>query len=134
MNNEYENIHDNEILSYFVDISNKILRLSTKYYDKEKTTITFTSLMCHRFENITYSNIIYGITMIPIDEFIDANKEMLEEGLKNAFPMCLKDCEELRGILKEDNQKIFYISSSLGLSGFVIAREICIETEQLNKV
>ena len=127
MNNEYKYVHDNEILAYHVDICNKILQLSTKYYDKEKTTITFTELLGHRFENVTYCNIISSITQISIDYFIDEEKKILEEGLRNAFPLCLKDSEELRAYLKDNEQKVFSIKSVLGLSGFVIAKEISIE-------
>jgi len=124
---EYAYVHDNEILSYNVDIFNKTLQISTKYYDKEKTLITFTDFIAHRFENVTYCNLIFGITQVSIDYFIDENRDMLEEGLKHAFPIYAKDCEYLRGYLKEKEQKVFEISSSLGLCGFIIAKDISIE-------
>ena len=124
---EYAYVHDNEILSYHVDIANKKLQISTEYCDKEKTLITFTGFIAHQFENVTYSNIIFGITQVHIDYFIDENKDMLEDGLKRYFPIYAKNCEELRTYLKENEQKVFEISSSLGLCGFVIAKEISIE-------
>ena len=124
---EYAYVHDNEILSYYVDICNKTLQISTKYCDKEKTLITFTGFIAHRFENVTYSNIILGITQVHIDYFINENMDMLNDGLRYAFPIFARNCEELRAYLKENEQKVFEISSSSGLSGFVIAKEISIE-------
>jgi len=126
MNEQYCNVHDNEILSYHVDIINKRLQLLTKYSDTEKTTITFNGLMGHRFENVTYCNIINRITQRSIDDFIDENRDMLEHGLRYAFPVFAENCEDFRTYLKEkeNDQKIFEISSTLGLCGFVIAEEI----------
>jgi hypothetical protein len=121
---EYGHVHDNEILSYYVDIYNKKLQIFTKYYDTEQTTITFFGLMAHRFENVTYCNIIFDIIQISIDDFINNEKELLEYSIKYAFPICVKDCEELRNYLNKNEQNIFEINSSLGLSGFVIAKEI----------
>ena len=128
---EYAHVHDNEITSYYVDICNKTLKILTKYYDKDKTIITFTGFIAHRFEDVTYCNIIDSIMQITIDCFIDENKDMLEVGLKHAFPICANDCGYLREYLKEKEQKVFEISSSLGLCGFVIAKDILIEVTEI---
>lgn len=128
---EYAYVHDNEILSYQVDICNKKLQMFTQYYDKEKTTITFTGLIGHRFENVTYQNLIFGISQIAIDYFINENKEILEKGLRFAFPIFAKSCEELRDYLIENEQRVFEISSTIGLYGFVIAKEILIDRNVL---
>ena len=133
---EYAYVHDNEILSYHADIWNKKLQILTEYCDKEKILITFTGVIAHQFENVTYHNIISGITQcniisgitqIRMDYFIDKNKTMLDDRLKYAFPIYVKNCEELKTYLKENEQKVFEIKSSLGLCGFVIAKEISIE-------
>ena len=128
---EYANVHDNKILSYNVDIYNKKLQMLTQYYDREKTTITFTGFIAHQFDFVTYSNIIFSITQVSVDYFIDENTDALSEGLRYAFPISAKDCEDLRIYLKKNMQKVFEISSSLGLSGFVIAQEILIEVIEL---
>ena len=125
---EYAYVHDNEILSYHVDICNKQLKISTKYYDKEKTSISFTGLMAHHFEDVTYKNIINTISQISTDCFIDEHKDMLEKSLKRAFPIFAENCEYLKAYLeREEEQKIFKINSTLGLCGFVIAKAISIE-------
>ena len=130
VNNEYAYVHDNTILSYNVDVYNMKLEMKTAYYDEEQTDITFTNLIGHRFENVTYSNIINSIKEISIDDFINQNKEMLENGFRYAFPICASDCEELRAHLHENKQRIFIISAVLGLCGFVIAKDISIDVKK----
>ena len=127
MSTEYNYIHDNEILSYCVDVQNNKLEMATKYYDKEKTTIVFTDYIAHRFEYVTYTNIINSIEQTPVEDFFDKNKHLLEDGLRNAFPIFATSIEELRTYLKKNGQNIFEISSSIGLCGFIIAKEILIE-------
>ena len=133
MNTEYSYIHDNEVLSYHVDIHNGKLEMLTKYADKERTMITFVGYIAHRFEYVTYRNIINHITQISIDDFVDRNSAVLEDGVRNAFPIFAKNCEELRDYLKKKEKKIFEISSTLGLSGFVISTDILIEVQELQE-
>ena len=124
---EHVDIHDYEISSYQVDIYNHKLQIFAEYSETEKKSVTFTNLLAHHFENVTYSNILFDITQITIDCFIETYKEMLEESLRSAFPVWgAKNCEDLRVYLKENEQKTFIVYSSLGLSGFVIAKEISI--------
>jgi hypothetical protein len=120
-------VHDNKLISYQVDICNHTLQIFTQYQDTEKTSITFTGLTAHRFEYVTYCNIINGIYQLSIDYFINKNREMLEDSMRFSFPICAKTVEELSSYLKENEQKIFEIESVLGLSGFVIAKEISID-------
>ena len=127
MNTEYAYVHDNEILSYHVDVQNRKLEMSTKYYDKERITIIFTDCIAHRFEYVTYTNIINRIDQIPVGDFIEKNNDMLGDGVRNAFPIFAKSVNELLNYLEKNEQKIFEISSTLGLCGFVIAKEITIE-------
>ena len=127
MSTEYNYVHDNEILSYCVDIQNNKLEMSTKYYDKEKINIIFTDYIAHRFEYVTYTNIINHIEQTPVEKFIKKNKDMLEDGLRNAFPIFATSIESLQVYLEKNEQRIFEISSTLGLCGFVIAKEILIE-------
>lgn len=130
---EYGYIHDNEIVSYEVDIYKKQLQIKTKYYDKEDTIITFEGLLGHHFQNVTYSNVIFNILQVSIDCFIEENKEELEIGMGAAFPIYGKSCETLREYLKERKLKVFIINAVLGLKGFVIAKEIFIKTDFLSE-
>ncbi len=124
---EYDGVHDNEIISYQVDLHNKTLQLFTKYQSAEKASILFTEVMAHRFEDVIYCNIINRISQLSIDYFINENRELLEESRKYAFPIYTDNIEALQSRLKEKELKIFQIDSTLGLCGFVIAKEILIE-------
>ena len=121
------NLHDNEILSYQVDIHNQSLRMQTKYYDKETCDIIFIGYIAHQFYNVTYSNVIDSIIQFSSDEYIDKNKEVFESGIKNAFPIFAENCNMLKDYLKKADQKIFEIHSIIGLSGFVIAQNIILK-------
>ena len=131
MDKTYANVHDSEILSYLVDIQNKNLQLFTERGDKEAATITFNGCIGHRFENVTYCNIINTITARQIDEFVAANTSLLKDGLRYAFPAALRSCEALGIYLKEKSLCVFEIDSVLGLSGFVFAEDIVIEVGRL---
>jgi len=124
---EYFGVHDNEIHSYHVDIRNRILQMDTQYYDKGKTRIVFTGVRAHRFENVTYCNIINRISQLSIDCFIDENEAFLEDSLRYAFPIYAESISALKAYLEENELKIFDICSNLGLCGFVIAKDIVIE-------
>ena len=124
----YSNVHDNEVLSYIVDIQNKVLTMYTKYLN-ENVTISFSGLGGHRFENVTYCNIVFSIEQICIDYFVDQNEAILEEGLKQAFPAAIRSCEELTVYLKRKSLKVFEIKSSLGLSGFIFAEDISVDVK-----
>ncbi|WP_186430399.1 hypothetical protein [Clostridium sp. BSD9I1] len=118
-------VHDNEIKSYFIDFDNDILKMNTCWQDKENTTIEFTGLLAHKFENVVNLNIIFGLYQMAIEWFIEAENENLLEALKFGFPsMKAGNCDELMRELKNEKYKVFGLNSSLGLCGYVIAKDI----------
>lgn len=128
---EFSHVHDNQINAYHVDIANKTLTLETIYYDKEKTDIVFTGLMAHSFENVIYCNIILDITQVTIDHYINSNKDQLAQSLRYAFPACFDSVDALKERLQKENYNIYEISSSLGLCGTVIAKDIAINVTDI---
>lgn len=124
---EYGDIHDYEIISYNVDVYNNKLQIFTEYSEEEKKSITFTGVLAHHFEHVIYRNILFDVTQVTIDCFINTKEKLLEESLRYGFPTWSENIEELRTLLKKEQQKTFKIYSSLGLNGFVIAKEIFIE-------
>ena len=129
---EYKYVHDNEILSYEVDVRNETLRLFTKYEDNEETVITFSGWLTHRLEDVGHCNIISDISRLSVDSFIDNNKEMLEEMIRY-LPLDVRGTEDFRKYLQNKEQKVFEITSVVGLSGFVIAKEILIDVKKINE-
>lgn len=124
-------VHDNKIQSYTVDLNNEILKMVTCWEDKENTIIEFTGLLAHKFEDVITSNIIFGIYQTSIQSFIDEEEENLTKALKYGFPtMEASNCDELREVLENEKYKVFWIDSSLGLCGYVIAKEIKINIKE----
>lgn len=101
---EYKYVHDNEILSYEVDVRNQTLRLFTKYYEEEDTVITFSGWLTHRLEDVSHCNIISDISRLSVDSFIDNNSEMLEETLRY-LPLDVRGAEDFRTYLQKKGQK-----------------------------
>ena len=128
---EFAGVHDNEIVAYHVDITNRVLKLETVYLNKEKTEIIFSGLMAHQFENVIYSNIILGITQTTIDYYIKANEDFLRQSIRYAFPAFFKSVDDLHQHMQENNYNVYEISSSLGLCGTVIAKEIAINIVEI---
>lgn len=121
-----DHVHDYEISSYTVDITNHILQIFAEYCEN-KSAITFTGLLAHHFDHVTYSNILDDVTEVTVDWFIAFFREMLTDALRFAFPVWdAKNCEDLSAYLKEKDERTFIIYSSLGLNGFVIAKEISV--------
>lgn len=128
---EFSHVHDNQINAYHVDITTQSLRLETTYEDKESTEIVFTGLMAHSFENVIYCNIILDITQVTVDYYINSNKDFLERSLRYAFPAYFDSIEKLKNHLEVEKYNIYEISSSLGLTGTVIAKNISINVTEL---
>ncbi len=129
---QYSSIQDNQVLSYQVDIINRTLHLSTKSADgKNHVDITFSGVLSHRFEDVILSNLLYEISQFTIDYFIATNKEVINESLEYGYPAQKMDnIGALKDFLKKEKYKIFDITSTLGLCGEVIAKEIIIEVRK----
>lgn len=123
---EYPYIHDNLIISYQVIISDRIT-IYTRYFETEETVITFRGLCAHHFKHVTYENRITNIYQASIDYFVGKYKELLEDGLRCAFPIFALSSDLLCEYLLKEELKVFIIDSSIGLSGFIIAKGINIE-------
>lgn len=117
------------IQSYFVDFTNRTLKMDTCWEDKEDTTIEFTGLLAYKFENVLTSNIIFGLCQTSIQSFIEEEEENLLKSLKSCFPSSrARNCDELRKELEDERYKVFYLDSTLGLEGYVIAKDIRINS------
>ena len=131
---EYGYIHDNEITSYDVDILNKKIVLHTTYEVREvneSTDIIFEDVLTHCFDDVIYSNIIFSICDLEIEKFIEDYHEKLKDRKNMGWPIFYDDESQLLQKLKDNNYKVFEIDSSLGLSGFVIAKSIAIDVTTL---
>jgi hypothetical protein len=99
--------------------------MNTCWEDKVNTTIEFTGLLAHKFENTITSNIIFGLYQTTTQFYIEEEKENLSESLKYCFPsMKAGNYDELGKEIEDEQYRIYRLDSSLGLNGYVIAKDI----------
>lgn len=116
-------IHDGIIKIYKVDFKSKEIKLyiepSTSLVTKlghsngkkEEIVLTFKETFAHKFiyESMTLENILLDIDMSNISVFVKRRKEELEEKLK------------------KEKYTYYDIYSSLGMSGWIVAKDMSIE-------
>lgn len=129
MDNNYDlgDIHDGVITKYIVDFKSKRLKIYYENDEGKESIIEFSDYLAHKFEDVIIENIIFDIEEITIEKFIVNNKDFLNDNLKRGFPILLhpdKGINDLKDILENQQYKVFEISSSTGLNGFVIAKNV----------
>jgi len=121
-------LHDNELLSYSVDFKKRTIILNTEYWHEkacEKTSVTFKNVTGHYFVNAGEMNtIIFDIDCYEIEQFIKDYALMLQDRKNYCWPLCYIDEADLIAKLHEQKQKYFYMQSSCGMCGFIIAEEM----------
>jgi len=120
-------VHDNIIKSYSVDFEAEALTLKTLYQtDKifEKTNIVFTGYLVHDFEHAMKGSIINDIFECPPNMFLERESDLLRKNKSFGWPIFYKNENELVNFLQDHGYKIFEVFSSLGLSGFILAKHM----------
>lgn len=119
----FDCLHDNKVLHYCVDFETHTLHLDTQTEAGETVSVHFTGLLAHWFENVIQENILFGMDEITADGFFEQYEDLLCGTISYGFPACCS-IEELREQMERENIRVFVIDSSLGLCGFVLAKEV----------
>ncbi len=119
----FDNLHDNRVLRYSADFEAHTLHMDIQAEDGKMVSIHFIGLLAHWFENVIQDNILFGMDEISVDGFFEQYKELLDYYLQYGFPACC-GVEELQKRMDQEKIRVFVISSSLGLCGFVLAQEV----------
>lgn len=84
-----QNIHDNEIVSYTVDLQkSKITFQTLGGKDNEvPVRIEFIDVLAHMFETQLQGSILLDISQFEISRFVKSNKELLEHQKDSAWPI-----------------------------------------------
>jgi hypothetical protein len=121
-------IHDNIVYSYFVDCSRRQVKLHTSYNEKdacEYTDVLFSGVVAHLFENVLSGNILFGIYNVEPSDLVNANANLFKESWRYGWPLegfdYRGDLELLTQHLTQMSVRGFDISSSYGMSGWVLA-------------
>lgn len=118
-------IHDNEILSYEVDLQNSKIKLHTigGHNDSVNIIIEFTDVLAHMFETQLQGSIIFDISTLEISRFLKHNKELLEKQKNYGWPMVYESLDEFLEHLQHEKYNFYVISASYGLNGWVVAKD-----------
>lgn len=119
-------VHDNEVLSYFVDLRNDQIRIQTIYEGKEQveeTEIVFNNVLAHFFEHHLKGSIIFDICESEISSFIKGNLDLLIKNKCYCWPMDFNSIDELEIELKKEGYKYINLMSSYGMNGWVLAKD-----------
>jgi hypothetical protein len=123
-------VHDNLLVSYDVQCEARVITLRTEHRvpgkPTEFTSIIFEGVQGYCFQNDAFGNIIFGLETVPVEDLLkEVGMEVAESyrvggapgpwaGNLNSAPQYMRE----RGI------KAFVLSSSCGLSGWVLAKEM----------
>jgi hypothetical protein len=119
-------VHDNLLYSYSVNCENRRIVLHTRFptdSPTEYTDVIFTGVVAHHFEHVLSGNILFDVTEIPLRDLVTGSAVLFAAGKPYGWPDGIeyRDAEDLIGILEGRGAHGFEISSSYGMSGWVIA-------------
>jgi hypothetical protein len=125
-------VHDNVLVSYEVRCEARVITLRTEYRTANKptefTNVIFEGVQGYRFENDAFGNIIFGLETVPAEHLLaefaaDISEAYRMAGSPGPWAANLGSAAEY---LRERDIKGFTLSSSYGLSGWVLAKEMSI--------
>jgi hypothetical protein len=120
-------LHDHTVVGYEVDALRRQLVLRTALESSpsvvEKCEVTFSSVEAYSLEHDCFGTILFGIEEVPAVALLDDNLSRFEAGHRAAgWPRFWKaTAEDARRYLVEHKTRGFEISSSIGMSGWVLA-------------
>jgi hypothetical protein len=125
-------VHDNLLVSYEVQCDARTILLRTEHRVKNEPTefvnVIFKGVEGYRFENDAFGNIVFDVETIAIDQFLKEHGREISESYRMAGAPgpWAANLETASGHLLVQAIQAFILSSSYGLSGWVLAREISI--------
>ena len=120
-------VHDHTIVGYEVDALNRRLVFQTEHKsngaDIERCTVIFSGVEAYYLEHDSFGTILFGIEEVPATTLFDNNLARFEAGHRAAgWPRFWKrNADDARRYLAEHKTRGFEISSSIGMSGWVLA-------------
>jgi hypothetical protein len=123
-------VHDNLLISYEVQCDARLITLRTEFRTKngptEFTNIIFKGVQGYNFENDAFGSIILGLEAIPIEQFLTEYGAEISESYRMAGSPgpWAKNLETASEYLQKQGIQGFILTSSYGLSGWILAREM----------
>lgn len=124
-------VHDNLLVSYEVQCERRVITLRTEYREanktKEFTNVVFKGVEAYHFQNDAFGNIIFDVAEVPTERFLkDFGSEVSELYRYSARPEWASNLASAPELLDGQGIKGYVLSSSYGLGGWILAKEMSI--------
>ena len=129
-------IHDNRLISYEVHCEDRTITLRTEYRVEGKptefTNVTFHGVQGYHFENDAFGNIIFDLETVGIEDLLKQYGAEVSESYRVAGSPgpWAANLETARSYLRDQGTQGFILSSSYGLSGWILAREVSVSAAE----
>lgn len=124
--------HDDYLVSYEVNCETRRIKLHVRSRESELANriVVFTGVEGYRFENDAFGNIIFSLELISVEQLMaeygsDISKSFRMAGAPGPWAVDLAAAAQA---LIAKRVQGFILSSSYGLSGWVLARDVSVET------
>ncbi|MDR0298968.1 MAG: hypothetical protein LBI13_02645 [Streptococcaceae bacterium] len=118
--------HDYEIKNYKVEINgeNSYIEFIVSS-DSMTKQIIFDKMLAFKIEDVNnFQNVILDILELNVDSLVQVNSLFFEKKRDYMWPIDFDTIQDLKDYLVQNSFKAFIISSSLGLNGWIIAKEM----------
>jgi len=129
-------LHDDFLVSYEVNCESRQIKLYAKRDPRivesngnQLRVVTFDGVEWYQFENDAFGNIIFALEEVPIERLLAENGQRIAESYRwaGAPGPWAADLASAAHTLAAKGIKGFVLSSSYGLSGWVLAKEVLVE-------
>jgi len=133
---ELPSLHDNFLVSYEVDCEARRIKLRARRDERVEAnrglpvrTIVFAGVEGYQFENDAFGNIIFSLECVPIEHLLGAYGSRIAESyrLAGAPGPWAANLASAAQSLKAKRIQAFELSSSYGISGWILAKEAVVE-------
>ena len=127
-------VHDNHLLAYSVSSETREIRLQTVYpayeqAESEYTDVVFTDVVAYHFEGDRFSTILFDVDEVKVEDIYAENVERFEAGQRYCWPGVWNDGKQaVLDYLSAQSIKGYSLSSSIGMTGWVLAKDMRFET------
>lgn len=123
--NTLPSFHDHLLVSYSVDCEARKLEIHVKHWERaERRIVVFSGVIGYHLQNDAFGNIIFSLEQVLLERFLSEYASEIIESyrLAGALGGWTTDLSAAPQVLKADGVETFILSSSYGLSGWVLAR------------
>ena len=129
-------LHDHFLVSYEVNCETRQIKLHTTpdprdpaMREQRPRTITFNGVEGYQFKDDAFGNIIFALQKIPVEQLIAERGAEIAASFRmaGALDSWATDLASAPQALTVMGMQAFDLSSSYGLSGWILSREVLVE-------